>query len=197
MGQVQQAAGRLATRVIVPETINYSYDTPRVGAGYRVLRPQPRGVGRSTAALTGVVFDDFGDDLAQVIDQLGDACRGARPCVRQRRRSQPGHQSDPADQERLAALRLAFFAPGHDASIWLTGWYPHTLKMQVTAVEGLDAERYSGAGNAPTLEITAVSLTRVVGRPSCPAWSSRHHHFLSKTPATPCFPNNLRRLREP
>jgi len=25
------------------------------------------------------------------------------------------------DDERLAALRLAFFAPGQDASIWLAG----------------------------------------------------------------------------
>jgi hypothetical protein len=33
------------------------------------------------------------------------------------------------DAERLAALRLAFFAPGHSASIWLTGWYPDTLRM--------------------------------------------------------------------
>ena len=35
---------------------------------------------------------------------------------------------------RLAALELAFFAPGHDASIWLTGWYPQTLAMQHAAV---------------------------------------------------------------
>ena len=59
------------------------------------------------------------------------------------------------DEERLAALRLAFFAPGHDASTWLTGWYPQTLKMQVASVDGLDAKRYWGAGSAPILEIIA------------------------------------------
>ena len=27
-------------------------------------------------------------------------------------------------------LRRAFFAPGNDARIWLTGWYPETKEMQ-------------------------------------------------------------------
>ena len=54
---------------------------------------------------------------------------------------------------RLAALRLAFFAPDQDASIWLTGWYPQTLKMQVASVEGVDPNRYWAAGTAPILEI--------------------------------------------
>jgi len=57
------------------------------------------------------------------------------------------------DGERLAALRLAFFAPGHDASIWLTGWYPDTLRMQVDCVRRDDPTRYWGAGQGPLLEI--------------------------------------------
>lgn len=60
-----------------------------------------------------------------------------------------------SDDERLAALRLAFFAPGHDASGWLTGWYPDTLAMQVDCVQHVDVERYQGAGNAPIFEIIA------------------------------------------
>jgi pimeloyl-ACP methyl ester carboxylesterase len=59
------------------------------------------------------------------------------------------------DSERLAALRLAFFAPGHDASIWLDGWYPDTLAMQVDCVHHVDAARYWGAGTAPVFEIIA------------------------------------------
>lgn len=59
------------------------------------------------------------------------------------------------ERERLDALRLAFFAPGHDPSIWLTGWYPDTLKMQHGAVTGIDLRHYWGAGNAPILEIIA------------------------------------------
>src|SRR5439155_7541258 len=42
-----------------------------VGAGYRVLRPQPRGIGKSFGPMADVVLDDLGDDVAHVIDQLG------------------------------------------------------------------------------------------------------------------------------
>lgn len=59
------------------------------------------------------------------------------------------------DAERLAALRLAFFAPGHDASIWLDGWYPETLAMQVHCARDTDVDRYRGAGDAPVFEIIA------------------------------------------
>jgi len=30
-------------------------------------------------------------------------------------------------QERLASLRIAFFAPGNDPSVWLGGWYPEVM----------------------------------------------------------------------
>jgi pimeloyl-ACP methyl ester carboxylesterase len=43
-----------------------------VDAGYRVLRPQPRGIAQSVGPMTGVVVDDFGDDIARVIDRLAD-----------------------------------------------------------------------------------------------------------------------------
>jgi hypothetical protein len=61
------------------------------------------------------------------------------------------------DGERLAVLRLAFFAPGHDASIWLRGWYPETLKMQVASVTADRANlmRYWAAGTASIFEIIA------------------------------------------
>jgi hypothetical protein len=59
------------------------------------------------------------------------------------------------DHERLAALRLAFFAPGHDASIWLAGWYPYTLAIQVDCVHHADVAHYWGAGSAPVFEIIA------------------------------------------
>jgi pimeloyl-ACP methyl ester carboxylesterase len=41
------------------------------GAGYRVLRPQPRGTARSAGPMTGVSLDDQGDDIARVLDELG------------------------------------------------------------------------------------------------------------------------------
>src|SRR4051794_35972726 len=42
---------------------------------------------------------------------------------------------DPAlpDAERLNYLRIAFFAPGSDASVWLKGWYPEADEAQFAA----------------------------------------------------------------
>jgi pimeloyl-ACP methyl ester carboxylesterase len=39
------------------------------GAGFRVLRPQPRGIGRSTGPWTGVTLEDLAADIAAVIEQ--------------------------------------------------------------------------------------------------------------------------------
>jgi len=40
-------------------------------AGFRVLRPQPRGIARSAGPMTGVTLDDQGSDIARVLDKLG------------------------------------------------------------------------------------------------------------------------------
>ena len=39
--------------------------------GLRVLRPQPRGMGKSTGPLTNITLHDFARDVAEVIRQLG------------------------------------------------------------------------------------------------------------------------------
>ena len=161
--------------------------TALVAAGYRVLRPQSRGVAGSSGPMSGVTFADIANDIAQVIDDLADgpavilghafgnfvaratavhhpdmvaavilaaaSGRTGDPQVN----SAPMRAGDPtlSDATRLAALRMAFFAPGHDASVWLTGWYPETLAMQVDCVRRADVARYWGAGNAPVFEIIA------------------------------------------
>ena len=43
-----------------------------VQAGWRVLRPQPRGVASSTGPMTGVTLHDLADDVAAVIHSLGE-----------------------------------------------------------------------------------------------------------------------------
>jgi len=40
-------------------------------AGYRVLRPQPRGIGRSTGSWQGLKLEDLADDLAAVLEHEG------------------------------------------------------------------------------------------------------------------------------
>lgn len=156
-------------------------------SGYRVLRPQPRGIAASSGPMTGVGFDDMARDVAAVIDAFADGpavvlghafgnfvaratavhypdkvdcvilAAASGKTVAPEVNSAPMRAGDLtlSDHERLAALRLAFFAPGHDASRWLTGWYPDTLAMQVDCVHHADVDRYWGAGCAPVFEIIA------------------------------------------
>ncbi|KAL5603903.1 hypothetical protein FOVSG1_006653 [Fusarium oxysporum f. sp. vasinfectum] len=56
---------------------------------------------------------------------------------------------------RLAALEKAFFAPGHDAHIWLNGWYPDTLTMEHGAIEAAGdlTKFWAGANSTQVLEL--------------------------------------------
>jgi pimeloyl-ACP methyl ester carboxylesterase len=56
-------------------------------------------------------------------------------------------------EDRLAALRRGFFAPNHDPSVWLEGWYPETMRMEVGSVSRTRVNDFWGAGSAPLLEI--------------------------------------------
>ena len=156
-------------------------------AGFKVLRPQPRGVAGSTGPMQGVSLHQLADDVTLVIDKLGGgravivghafghfvarmaavdhpaAVRGvvlaaaaastwpkdigATPYT-------SGDLSLP-DEERLAALRLGFFAPGHDPRPWLRGWHPATQKMQANSREkaGVKRSDWWSAGHAPLLEL--------------------------------------------
>jgi pimeloyl-ACP methyl ester carboxylesterase len=57
--------------------------------------------------------------------------------------------------DRLAALRLGFFAPGHDPRPWLHGWHPATQRMQIDCREkqGVAQSDWWHAGAAPMLEL--------------------------------------------
>jgi pimeloyl-ACP methyl ester carboxylesterase len=56
---------------------------------------------------------------------------------------------------RLEALRLGFFAPGHDPRPWLQGWHPATQRMQIDCREtqGVRQSDWWHAGAAPMLEL--------------------------------------------
>src|SRR5205085_10649510 len=58
-----------------------------------------------------------------------------------------------SDEERLVHLRRAFFAPGNDASIWLTGWHPQVREMQHEALKSVPKDAWTGAGRAPVLNL--------------------------------------------
>ena len=56
----------------------------------------------------------------------------------------------PEDQ-RLAALQFAFFAPGNDARAWLAGWHPNVLAAERIAGDKTPREEDYAAGHAPVL----------------------------------------------
>ena len=52
------------------------------------------------------------------------------------------------DPVRLAALQVAFFAPGHDPSSWLGNWHPVASKSQRAASAATPQGDWWGAGSA-------------------------------------------------
>ncbi len=56
---------------------------------------------------------------------------------------------------RLAALRLAFFAPGNDPTCWLEGWHPHMQAVQRAARMAVAQETYWAGGDVPLLDLQA------------------------------------------
>lgn len=73
----------------------------------------------------------------------------------------PGIAGDLArpEAERLAALHLGFFAPGHDPTPWLKGWWPAAQRVQVNSREkaGVKQSDWWSAGTAPLLELIPAS----------------------------------------
>jgi pimeloyl-ACP methyl ester carboxylesterase len=59
------------------------------------------------------------------------------------------------DAVRLAALQVAFFAPGHDPASWLANWHPVAAKSQRAASAATAQGDWWGAGSAPVLDIQA------------------------------------------
>ena len=155
-------------------------------SGFTVLRPQPRGVGKSVGPMDGQDLYSFARDVAAVIDQQGGGravivghafghfiarmtavqypqkVRGVVLAAASAKDTgqrfpdvwtSPGRAGDaslPVEQ-RLAALRLGFFATGNDPNIWLKGWYTDVRKMQVE--KPVPQPVWWAAGNAPLLEL--------------------------------------------
>jgi pimeloyl-ACP methyl ester carboxylesterase len=53
-------------------------------------------------------------------------------------------------QERRAALRRSFFAPGNDVDAWLTGWHPATARSQRMSAP---VDGWEQAGGVPMLDL--------------------------------------------
>jgi pimeloyl-ACP methyl ester carboxylesterase len=154
-------------------------------AGFRVVRPQPRGIGESRGAMTGITLHDYADDVAAVIEHAADgpafvvghafgnrvarllatvrpelvravsliAANVGRDASPPKVREAIKASANPVlpDDERLAALQFAFFAPGNDAHAWLAGWHPDVLNAERIAGDNTAREEDYAAGSAPVL----------------------------------------------
>src|SRR5712691_62817 len=193
---IAEGAGPLI--VILPSRGRDSEDFDAVAAGiatagYRVLRPQPRGAGRSTGPMKNITLHDLAHDVASVIEHEGkgpaviaghafgnwvarmtavdypqfvrgviivaaaakaypSGFAGAKELSEAVRKA--GDPSLP-DAERLKYLRLAFFAPGHDASVWLKGWHPEVDESQFAAGRATKQSEWWPGGKAPLLDLQA------------------------------------------
>ena len=59
------------------------------------------------------------------------------------------------EAKRLEYLRIAFFAPGNDPSVWLGGWNSAVHDMESHAREHTPVDDYFAAGTAPILDLQA------------------------------------------
>lgn len=156
-------------------------------AGFLVLRPKPRGIGRSTGPMTNITLHDLARDIATVVEKVGGGravivghafgnwvarmtaadhpklVRGVVIAAAAAKHYAPElskavtNAGNPAlsREERLAALRFAFFAPGNDPTEWLNGWHPEIRDSQRAAVAAVRQAEWWSGGTAPLLDLQA------------------------------------------
>jgi len=159
-------------------------------AGFRVLRPQPRGYGRSTGPMRNITLHDLARDVAAVMRHEDAIRRRNAPAIlaghafghfvakmtavdfpelvraviligAAQKQPNPDVQrsvaiaTDPAqpEAERLRHLKLVFFAPGNDPTMWLTGFHANVRAAEIVARDATPQREYWSAGTAPILDI--------------------------------------------
>ena len=60
---------------------------------------------------------------------------------------------DLPEEERLRAVRLAFFAEGSDPTVWRDGWYPDVAAAQMRAADAVVGGDWMAAGGRPILAV--------------------------------------------
>ncbi len=178
--------------VMLPSRGRDSEDYDEVAAaiaahGFRVLRPQPRGMHASIGPMEGLTLHDFARDVAAVIEAqhagpaviVGHAygnwvarmtavdhsalVRGVVLAAAAAKTYRPElsiavtKSADPAipEVERRRYLEGAFFAKGHDPSVWLTGWYPEASRSQREAADRTPQPAWWAGGRVPLLDLQA------------------------------------------
>lgn len=180
--------------VLLPSSQRGSEDFDAVAehiaaAGHKVLRPQPRGIGKSTGSLTGLTLHVLASDVAATIRALGggravvvghayghyvarvtdldypalvrgvvmaaSGSAGATSSPTLPRALDTAADAAQPEAMRLAALRLAFFAPGSDPRPWLDGWHPELAAAYRAAAKVPARAAWWPVTNAPVLDLQA------------------------------------------
>lgn len=180
--------------VLLPSSQRGSDDLDAVAlriaaAGHKVLRPQPRGIGKSTGSLEQLTLHVLAGDVAATIKALGNgravvvghayghyvarvtdldhpalvrgvvmAAAGSASATSAPALPQALDIAADARQPeaaRLAALQLAFFAPGNDPRAWLDGWHPELAKAYRAATKVPARATWWPVTHAPVLDLQA------------------------------------------
>ena len=163
---------------------------PRLlAAGFRLLRPEPRGIGGSAPIPPGADLHTLAADIAALIEAesaapalvaghaFGNwvarvtaydhpalvsgvamlaAVLGTEVDPDIRRSITASFDTDLPDGERLNHLRRAYFAPGNDASVWLSGWHKAVAEAQRRAQAATTDKGWLRAGERlPLLYLAA------------------------------------------
>jgi pimeloyl-ACP methyl ester carboxylesterase len=81
------------------------------------------------------------------------------------------------DHERIESLEVVFFAPGNDASVWLTGWWPDADVRSV--FETSVPDEWATAGQADVLVLQPLDdqlCPPEIGRELCRRLGARGHY---------------------
>lgn len=171
-------------------------------AGFRVLRPQPRGIGASTGRTRDITLIDL---AADVVAAIKADCAPEKPEVlvvvghafgnwvaRVLAHHWPwmtksvgllaaiiGNSISPEllvsvnvvsdnsrpDAERLFYLQRDFFAPGHDASVWLSGWHTEVGRFQLAATGATADSSWTEVGKAKSVLYVAPEFDKIAPVP--------------------------------
>jgi pimeloyl-ACP methyl ester carboxylesterase len=155
-------------------------------AGYKVVQPEPRGIG----PLEGLTLHDLAQDVATVIESLGArdtviighafGNRVARTVAADRPdlvrmvvllgcsgKVQPvpdiaeairlAQAVDTPPEVRAEAVRAAWFAPGRDISLWMSGWSQPVMKSYLAAAAATEVSDWWTAGKARVLIVQGLA----------------------------------------
>jgi pimeloyl-ACP methyl ester carboxylesterase len=199
-----QVAGEGNTIVLIPSLGRGQEDFDAVApaliaAGFRLIRPEPRGIGRSAPLRDGATLHDMAADVAAVMalfatgpalvaghaagnwvarmvghDHPGlvrgiamlAAVTGTEVTPEISRAITSSFDLSLPDAERLRHLQRAYFAPGHDASVWLPGWHPDVARAQRAARVATQGRAWLRAAETTPLLYMAAAEDAIAPPPS-------------------------------